>query len=88
MDRLVLITSQEAADAAANSARDAAIAELQGEAQNAVNNAIAAAKAQLGSIQFRYEEITVPYGFGKYWGSERQLAKRFRYPRTPTMTMS
>ena len=62
-------TTQEAADAAANSARDAAIAELQGEAQNAVNNAIAAAKAQLGSIQFRYEEITVPYGFGKYWGN-------------------
>lgn len=62
-------TTQEAADAAANSARDAAIAELQGEAQNAVNNAIAAAKAQLGSIQFRYEEITVPYGFGKYWGT-------------------
>lgn len=62
-------TSQEAADATANSARDTAIAELQGEAQNAVNNAIVAAKAQLGSIQFRYEEITVPYGFGKYWGS-------------------
>jgi len=62
-------TTQEAADAAANSARDAAIAELQGEAQNAVNNAIAAAKAQLGSIQFRYEEITVPYGFSKYWGT-------------------
>ena len=62
-------TTQEAADAAANSARDSAIAELQGEAQNAVNNAIAAAKAQLGGIQFRYEEITVPYGFGKYWGS-------------------
>lgn len=62
-------TTQEAADAAANSARDAAIAELQGEAQNAVNNAIAAAKAQLGSIPFRYEEITIPYGFGKYWGT-------------------
>ena len=62
-------TTQEAADAAASSARDAALAELQGEAQNAVNNAIAAAKAQLGSIQFRYEEITVPYGFGRYWGT-------------------
>ena len=62
-------TTQEAADAAASSARDSAIAELQSEAQNAVNNAIAAAKAQLGSIQFRYDEITVPYGFGKYWGS-------------------
>mgnify|MGYP000482459278 FL=1 len=62
-------TTQEAADAAANSARDTAIAELQGEAQSAVNNAIAAAKAQLGSVQFCYEEITVPYGFGKYWGT-------------------
>ena len=62
-------TTQEAADAAASSARDSAIVELQGEAQNAVNNAIAAAKAQLGSVQFRYEEITVPYGFGKYWGT-------------------
>ena len=62
-------TTQEAADAAANSARDSAIAELQGETQSAVNNAIAAAKAQLGSVQFRYEEITVPYGFGKYWGT-------------------
>ena len=62
-------TSQETADAAASSARDSAIVELQGEAQNAVNNAIAAAKAQLGSVQFRYEEITVPYGFGKYWGT-------------------
>lgn len=62
-------TTQEAADAAANSARDAAIAELQDEAQSAVNNAIAAAKAQLGSVQFCYEEITVPYGFGKYWGT-------------------
>ena len=62
-------TSQEAADEAANSARDAAIAELQAEAQNAVNSAIAAAKTQLGSLQFRYEEISVPYGFEKYWGS-------------------
>ena len=62
-------TTQEAADAAANSARDAAIAELQGEAQNAVNAAVNSAKTQLGSLQFRYEEIAVPYGFEKYWGS-------------------
>ena len=62
-------TSQEAADEAANSARDAAIAELQAEAQNAVNAAVNSAKAQLGSLQFRYEEISVPYGFEKYWGS-------------------
>lgn len=56
-------TSQEAADEAANSARDAAIAELQAEAQNAVNAAVNSAKTQLGSLQFRYEEIAVPYGF-------------------------
>ena len=62
-------TSQEAADEAANSARDAAIAELQAEAQNAVNAAVNSAKTQLGSIQFRYEEISVPLGFEKYWGS-------------------
>ena len=78
--------TQEAADAAANSARDSAIAELQGEAQNAVNNAIAAAKAQLGSIQFRYEEITVPYGFGKYWGSNGSQ-QTISVPATPTTTM-
>ena len=62
-------TSQEAADGAANSARDAAVAELQAEAQNAVNAAVNNAKTQLGSLQFRYEEISVPYGFEKYWGS-------------------
>ena len=62
-------TSQEAADEAANSARDAALAELQAEAQNAVNAAVSSAKTQLGSLQFRYEEISVPYGFEKYWGS-------------------
>lgn len=62
-------TSQEAADEAANSARDAALAELQTEAQNAVNAAVNSAKTQLGSLQFRYEEIAVPYGFEKYWGS-------------------
>lgn len=62
-------TSQEAADEAANSARDTALAELQAEAQNAVNAAVNNAKTQLGSLQFRYEEISVPYGFEKYWGS-------------------
>ena len=62
-------TSQESADEAANSARDAAIAELQAEAQNAVNAAVNSAKNQLGSLQFRYEEIAVPYGFEKYWGT-------------------
>ena len=68
-DRVGPYTSQEAADEAANSARDAALAELQAEAQNAVNAAVSSAKTQLGSLQFRYEEISVPYGFEKYWGS-------------------
>ena len=68
-DRVGPYTSQEAADEAANSARDAALAELQAEAQNAVNAAVGSAKTQLGRLQFRYEEISVPYGFEKYWGS-------------------
>lgn len=62
-------TTKEAADAAANSARDSAVAAIQAEAQNAVNNAIASARAQLASLQFRYDEITIPYGFESYWGS-------------------
>ena len=62
-------TSQEAANEAANSARDAAIAELQGEAQRMVDNAVASAKAELANVKFRYEEVGVPYGFEMYWGS-------------------
>ena len=34
-----------------------------------MNAAVNSAKTQLGSLQFRYEEISVPYGFEKYWGS-------------------
>ena len=62
-------TTQDEADAAADSARDSAIAELQDEAQRMVDNAIASAKAELANIKFRYEEIGVPYGFEMYWGS-------------------
>jgi len=62
-------TTKEAADAAANSERDSAVAAIQAEAQSAVNNAIASAQAQLASLQFRYDEVTVPYGFESYWGS-------------------
>lgn len=62
-------TTKEAADAAANSARDSAVAAIQAEAQSAVNNAIASAQAQLASLQFRYDEVTIPYGFESYWGS-------------------
>ncbi|WP_418758487.1 MSCRAMM family protein, partial [Gemmiger formicilis] len=56
-------------DAAADSARDAAIAELQGEAQRMVDNAVASAKAELANVKFRYEEVGVLYGFEMYWGS-------------------
>ena len=62
-------TTKEAADAAANSERDSAVAAIQAEAQSAVNNAIGSAQAQLASLQFRYDEITIPYGFESYWGS-------------------
>ena len=62
-------TTQDEADAAADSARDAAIAELQGEAQRMVDNAVASAKAELANVKFRYEEAGVPYGFEMYWGS-------------------
>ena len=62
-------TTKEAADAAANSERDSAVAAIQAEAQSAVNNAIAGAQAQLASLQFRYDEVTIPYGFESDWGS-------------------
>ena len=65
-------TSQEAADEAANSARDAAIAELQGRSATHAVNACSQQlpKPRIGrALQFRYEEIAVPYGFEKYWGS-------------------
>lgn len=62
-------TTKEAADAAANGERDSAVAAIQAEAQSAVNNAIASAQAQLASLQFRYDEVTIPYGFESYWGS-------------------
>ena len=45
-------TTQEAADAAASSARDSAIVELQGEVQNAVNNAITAAKGHYNPMHY------------------------------------
>ena len=68
-DRVGPYTTQDEADAAADSARDAAIAELQGEAQRMVDNAVASAKAELANVKFRYEEVGVLYGFEMYWGS-------------------
>ena len=62
-------STQEGADSAASSARESAIAELRNEAQSMVERSLAAARNQLSSLQFRYEEVSVPYGFEKNWGS-------------------
>ena len=56
-------TSQAEADAAAEAAKNAAIGQLQNEAQSMVDAAIAAARAQLANITFSYDEITIPHGF-------------------------
>ena len=55
--------SQAEADAAAEAAKNAAISQLQNEAQGMVDAAIAAARAQLANIAFAYDEITIPHGF-------------------------
>lgn len=61
--------SQEEANAAAEAAKNAAISQLQAEAQGMVDAAIAAARAELASIVFSYDEIDVPYGFGEFDGA-------------------
>ena len=61
--------SQEEANAAADTAKNAAIAQLQNEAQGMVDAAIAAARAELASIVFAYDETDVPYGFGEFNGA-------------------
>lgn len=55
--------SQAEADAAAEAAKNAAIGQLQNEAQDMVDAAIAAARAQLANVTFAYDEITIPHGF-------------------------
>ena len=55
--------SQAEADAAAEAAKNAAIGQLQNEAQGMVDAAIAAARAQLANVTFAYDEITIPNGF-------------------------
>lgn len=62
-------SSQEEADAAAEAAKNAAISQLKNEAQGMVDAAIAAARAELASIAFQYDEIDVPYGFEEFNGS-------------------
>ena len=56
-------TSQAEADAAAAAAKNAAIGQLQNEAQGMVDAAIASARAQLANVTFAYDEITIPHGF-------------------------
>lgn len=56
-------TSQAEADAAAEAAKNAAIGQLQNEAQGMVDAAITSARAQLANITFSYDEITIPHGF-------------------------
>ena len=56
-------TSQAEADAAAEAAKNAAIGQLQNEAQGMVDAAIASARAQLANITFAYDEVTISHGF-------------------------
>ena len=56
-------SSQGEADAAAEAAKNAAIGQLQNEAQSMVDAAIASARAQLANITFSYDEVTIPHGF-------------------------
>ena len=56
-------TSQAEADAAAEAAKNAAIGQLQNEAQGMVDAAIASARAQLANVTFAYDEINIPHGF-------------------------
>lgn len=55
--------TQEEANAAAEAAKNNAIAQLKNEAQAMVDAAIAEAKDQLAEITIDYEETTVPHGF-------------------------
>ena len=62
-------SSQEEANAAASAAQSAAVSRLQGEAQAAVDVAIASARSQLANITFTVKETSVPHGFDAYAGS-------------------
>ena len=61
--------SQAEADAAAEAAKNAAIGQLQNEAQGMVDAAIASARANLANITFSYDEITIPHGFDSTTGA-------------------
>lgn len=63
-------SSQAEADSAASSAESGARSELQAEAQRMVDNAIATAKAELTTLDFRFDEVILPYGFDLYDGDK------------------
>ena len=62
-------SSQAEADAAAEAAKNAAISQLKNEAQGMVDAAIAAARAELATNRFSYDEVEIPYGFEEFNGS-------------------
>lgn len=62
-------SSQAEANAAAEAAKNAAISQLKNEAQGMVDAAIAAARAELATIRFSYDEVEIPYGFEEFNGS-------------------
>ena len=62
-------SSQAEADAAAEAAKNAAVSQLKNEAQGMVDAAIAAARAELATIRFSYDEVEIPYGFEEFNGS-------------------
>ena len=66
--------SQEEANAAAESAGNDAANALRNEAQGKVNAAMAAARGQLATLNFRVNENTVPYGFGTTDSSMQTIA--------------
>ena len=61
-------SSQAEADAAAEAAKNAAISQLKNEAQGMVDAAITAARAELATIRFSYDEVEIPYGFEEFNG--------------------
>lgn len=62
--------SQAEADSSAASARSVAIAQLQEEAEEMVEEALAAAREELATLEFTVNEVTVPFGFDNNSGGD------------------
>lgn len=60
--------SQDEADAAAEEAKNAAVSQLQNEAQSMVDQALAAARSELATVVFQYDEEEIPLGYEAYNG--------------------